>query len=182
MSALSSTKSETILPELRKYQLTQLPKDLEHLKRGANHLRIIAWFIFIPATFFTFITFLFLLMKPMPGNQNFFIIMLLFVGVACFYFAVSNYIRRARRWAVYIAIVVALLPIFLSIPLMLSPRIGIHKQSPLTLIIEILYLICHIKMIKDLIVCLGAVDRIHWATNMRFAQEKAASNEFRDRW
>jgi len=182
MSVASTTLPVTIVPEVRKYQLTQMPKDLEHLKRGANHLKVIAWFIFIPASFFTFITFLFLLMKPMPGNQNLFVIMLLFVGVACFYFSVSNYIRRARRWAVYVAIVVALLPIFLSIPLLLSPQIGIHKQSPVTLVIEMLYLIGHIKMIRDLIVCLGAVDRIHWATNMRFTHEKVLAGEKRDHW
>src|SRR5947208_7430476 len=109
MSLASATPPPSIPPELRQYQITQLPKDLEHLKRGANHLKVIAWFIFIPASFFTFITFLFLLMQPMPGNQYLFVIMLLFVGVACFYFSVSNYIRRARRWAVYVAIVVALL-------------------------------------------------------------------------
>ncbi|MFT3878095.1 MAG: hypothetical protein QM703_00365 [Gemmatales bacterium] len=183
MSASAPNTPAVIVPELRKYQLTQLPKDLEHLKRGANHLKVIAWFIFIPASFFTFITFLFLLMQPkLPGNQNFFVIMLLFVGVACFYFSVSNYIRRARRWAVYVAIVVALLPIFLSIPLLLSPQLGIHKQNPLTLVIEMLYLIGHIKMIRDLIVCLGAVDRIHWAANMRFAHEKVLAEEKRDRW
>ncbi len=160
-----------LTPELRKYQLTQLPKDLENLKRGANHLRVIAWFVLIPAGFLTFVGLLFLLLRPMPGNSVFFLIMVLFLGVACFYFSVSSYIRRARRWAVYVAIVVALLPIFLSIPLLLSPQIGIHKQNPATLVVEMLYLIGHIKMIRDLIICLGAVDRIHWATKMRFASE-----------
>ena len=159
-----------------------MPKDLEHLKRGANHLKVFAWFIFIPASFFTFITFLFLLMQPMPGNQLVFVIMLLFDGIACFYFSVSNYIRRARRWAVYVAIVVALLPILMSIPLLLIPQFGIHKQSPAMLVIEMLYLIGHIKMIRDLIVCLGAVDRIHWAANMRFAHEKVLADEKRDHW
>lgn len=163
--------SKTIPPELKKYQATQMPKDLEHLKRGANHLRVIAWFIFLPASFFTFVSFLFLLLKPMAGNANLFIIMLVFLGVSCFYFAVSSYIRRARRWAVYVAIIVATLPILISIPLLLSPEIGIHKRSPATMVIEMIYLIGHIKMIRDLISCLGAVDRIHWATTLRYTQE-----------
>lgn len=172
MSAAPTTTVAT-LPELKKYQVTQLPKDLEHLKRGANHLRVIAWFIFIPAIFFTFIGFLFLLMRPMvQGNLLLFVIMLVFLGVSCFYFSVSSYIRRARRWAVYVAILVAALPILISIPLILSPQIGIHKRSALTMIVEMIYLIGHIKMISDLVSCLGAVDRIHWAATLRYQAGK----------
>ena len=171
MSVIPAKPSTKLAPELKKYQITQLPRDLEHLKRGANHLRVIAWFIFLPASFFTFVAFLFLLMRPVAGNANLFVIMMIFLGVSCFYFAVSSYIRRARRWAVYVAIVVATLPILISIPLLLMPEIGIHKRSPATMIIEMLYLIGHIKMIRDLIICLGAVDRIHWAATMRYASE-----------
>lgn len=171
MSLVAAKTPAVLPPELKKYQVTQLPKDLDHLKRGASHLRVIAWFIFIPACFFTFVSFLFLLLKPMPGNANLFVIMLVFLGVACFYFSVSSYIRRARRWAVYVAIVVATLPIVISIPLLLSPQIGIHKRNPATMVIEMIYLIGHIKMIRDLIICLGAVDRIHWAATLRFTDE-----------
>lgn len=121
-------------------------------------------------------------MRPVPGNQYLFVILLLFVGVSCFYFSVSSYIRRARRWAVYVAIVVALLPILLSIPLLLTPQIGIHKQNPAMLVIEMLYLIGHIKMIRDLMICLGAVDRIHWATNVRFMTERVKSQSANEPW
>lgn len=172
MSAVHiQTTANALPPELRQYQLTQLPKDLEQLQRGANHLRVIAWFICIPAVFLAFVSFMFLLMKPMPGNQFLFLIMLAFLGVALFYFSVSNYIRRARRWAVYVAILVAILPILITIPLILSPNIGIHKRTPMSMIIEMIYLIGHIKMIRDLIICLGAVDRIHWAATLRSSLE-----------
>ncbi|MBL8824952.1 MAG: hypothetical protein JNJ77_20360 [Planctomycetia bacterium] len=163
--------AKAIPPELRKYQLTQLPKDLEQLKKGANHLRVIAWFICVPAVFMGFVSFMFLLMRPMPGNQFLFLIMLAFLGVAAFYFSVSNYIRRARRWAVYVAILVAILPILITIPLILMPNIGIHKRTPWSMVIEMIYLIGHIKMIRDLIICLGAVDRIHWAAKVRSSAE-----------
>ncbi|MFO0816050.1 MAG: hypothetical protein U0796_22765 [Gemmatales bacterium] len=177
MSAVPAPTTATTPPELKKYQATQLPRDLEHLRRGANHLRVIAWFVFIPAIFLTFVGFMFLLMRPMPGNLSLFLIMLAFLGIACFYFAVSNYIRRARRWAVYVAIVVALFPILISIPLILTPQIGIHKRTPATMIVEMIYLIGHIKMIRDLLICLGAVDRIHWAAMIR---SKATSQK--DPW
>jgi len=167
--------AKALPPELRKYQLTQLPKDLEQLKKGANHLRVIAWFICIPAVFLAFVSFMFLLMKPIQGNQFLFVMMLAFLGIAAFYFSVSNYIRRARRWAVYVAILVAILPILITIPLILTPNIGIHKRTPMSMIIEMIYLIGHIKMIRDLIICLGAVDRIHWAAMLRSSTEPKAN-------
>lgn len=170
--SVAPSPSPATIPELKKYQATQLHNDLEHLKRGANHLRVIAWFIFIPAIFFSFVGFLFLLLKPMPGNLSLFLIMLVFLGVACFYFSVSSYIRRARRWAVYVAILVALLPILISVPLILTPQIGIHKRTAATMLIEMIYLIGHIKMIRDLLSCLGAVDRIHWAAMLRYQSAK----------
>jgi hypothetical protein len=167
MAAAPPPATTPIPPELKKYQATQLHKDMEHLKRGASHLRVIAWFIFIPAIFLTFVGFMFILMRPMPGNLSLFLIMLSFLGISCFYFAVSNYIRRARRWAVYVAIIVALFPILISIPLLLLPEIGLHKRTPATMVVEMIYLIGHVKMIRDLILCLGAVDRIHWAAMIR---------------
>jgi len=171
MAVAPNTNTTAITPELKKYQAIQLPRDLDHLRRGANHLRVIAWFIFIPSMLFTFVSFLFLLMRPQAGHFGFFFIMLVFLGIACFYFSVSSYISRARRWAVYVAIVVAIMPILFSIPLILTPQIGIHKRTEWTLLVEILYLIGHIKMISDLFTCLGAVDRIHWAAQLRFQSE-----------
>ncbi|HMO35288.1 MAG TPA: hypothetical protein PKA06_04525 [Gemmatales bacterium] len=173
MAAVTSNSPPTIHPELKKYQTLQLPRDLDHLRRGANHLKVIAWFIFIPSMLFTFVSFLFLLMRPQLGNFGFFFIMLVFLGISCFYFSVSSYISRARRWAVYVAMAVAIMPILISIPLILSPQIGIHKRTEWTLLVEILYLIGHIKMISDLYGCLGAVDRIHWAAQVRYQSENA---------
>jgi hypothetical protein len=158
--------------ELRTYKSSQLRDDLNYLRRGANHLRFIAWFILVPSVFGCFCAFLMLLMRPVPGSVFFFIITVFFIVVSCFYFALSSYIRRARRWAVYLALVVALLPIAISLPFLLQPQVGLHRRSPVTVLVETLYLIGHVNMIKDLVYCLGAIDRIVWAAALRFPKTR----------
>src|SRR5215217_4675356 len=97
-------------PELRKYLATQLRRDLECLRKGAQHLRVLGWLLLVPTSFLSFVLFIYMLMQPKQQNALLFGVMLLLLGIAGFYFALSAYIRRARRWAVNVALLVACLP------------------------------------------------------------------------
>ncbi len=164
--------SQESLNELSAYKAAQMRQDLAYLQKGSSHLRIIAWFIFVPAGLGGFFAFLMMLLNPNPNSIGFFIITIFFLAISILYFSVSSYIKRARRWAVYVALIVAMLPILISLPFLFSPKIGIHRRSMATVLIETMYLIGHLNMIKDLFFCLGAIDRIRWAAALRFGEGK----------
>jgi hypothetical protein len=155
-------------PELRKYLRSQLFRDMEVLRKGAQHLRVLAWFLFIPTSFLSFVLFLYMLMKPAAGNVALFILMLMLLGIAGFFFSLSTYIRRARQWAVNIALGLALFPIVVTVLLATQPEFGLIKRSPLNLSIELMYLVFHIKAVLELSKCLGAVHRIAAAAQLRY--------------
>jgi hypothetical protein len=177
LMAAASISSPEHPPELVIYRAAHVRQDLALLRKGAGHLRILAWLLFIPASFGGFLAFLMMLMNANPANTMFFVLMLVILIIASFYFSVSSYIRRARRWAVYVALLVAIVPIVISLPFILRPQIGFHRRSPGTVMIEMMYLISHLNMIKDLLYCLGAVDRISWAASLRFARKYEMKKE-----
>jgi len=155
-------------PELRKYLATQLRRDLEWLRKGAQHLRVLGWLLLVPTSFLSFLLFIYMLMRPEPGNVALFAAMLFLLGIAGFYFAVSAFIRRARRWAVNVALGVAFLPIVLNVSLASRHEIGLHKRNAPNLAVETLVCLMHLRVIIDLIRCLGAVHRISDAAQLRF--------------
>lgn len=168
-------------PELRKYLATQLRRDLEWLRKGSQHLRMLGWLLLVPTSFLSFVLFIYMLMRPEPSNVALFAVMLFLLGTAGFYFAVSASIRRARRWAVNVALGVAFLPIVLNIMLASRHEIGLHKRNAPNLAIETLVCLMHLRVIIDLIRCLGAVQRISDAARLRYGGATPATDEPWDR-
>jgi hypothetical protein len=164
-------------PGLRRYLATQLRRDLECLRKGAQHLRVLAWLLFIPTSFLSFVLFIYMLMRPQMNNIALFLVMLVLLGVSAFYFSVSTYIKRARRWAVNVALGVAMLPIVVSILLASQPEVGLHKRTVPNLMVEGLYCLLHLRMILDLVRCLGAVQRISEAAQQRYGTVPVKTNE-----
>lgn len=165
--AIATLPSQELPQELVIYRAAHVKQDIALLQRGSSHLRKFAWFLIFPAAFGGFFAFLMMLMNPMPSNVILFIATLLLLLIALFYFSVSSYIRRARRWAVYTALVMASITGFFTA---LDLFLPFHQRTPVSVMITCLYVIMHLNTIKDLLYCLGAIDRITWAASLRFKQ------------
>jgi hypothetical protein len=165
--AVASLPSQELPQELIIYRAAHVKQDIALLQRGSSHLRKFAWFLIFPAAFGGFFLFLLTLMNPNPTNILLLIAMMLLLLIAFLYFSVSSYIRRARRWAVYTALAMATITLFFTV---LDLFVPLHQKTPVSVMITCLYVIMHLNTIKDLIFCLGAIDRITWAASLRFKQ------------
>jgi hypothetical protein len=175
--AVATLPSQELPQELIIYRAAHVKQDIALLQRGSSHLRKFAWFLLFPAAFGGFATFLLMLMNPNPTNVVLFIAMGLLLLIAFFYFSISSYIRRARRWAVYTALVMATITGFFTA---LDLFLPFHRRTPVSVLITCLYVIMHLNTIKDLLHCLGAIDRITWAASLRF--KKAHPQEEKAPW
>jgi len=175
--AVATLPSQELPQELIIYRAAHVKQDIALLQRGSSHLRKFAWFLLFPAAFGGFFSFLWMLMNPNPNNVVLFIAMALLLLIAFFYFSVSSYIRRARRWAVYTALALATITGFFTT---LDLFLPFHRKTLVSVLITCLYVIMHLNTIKDLLSCLGAIDRITWAAALRF--RKAHPEEEKAPW